>query len=145
MFEKKNCRSILLFNGLSALILSAVGVELLIYIIIQDTTIQNEESDRTNDNGDMLEQDSIKWIIRWRGVFNKFCKNLLEDHLIDLENNYITYSYERKATVKQSNPFQNHAVLLIEATKLLIQNHNDQELVLMPRKKSNHGFISFPV
>jgi hypothetical protein len=114
MLEKIDC--ILLFNGLSALIVSAVGVEVLI-CISQYTGIQ----ENINQENESLKQDTTKRIFRWRCVFNKFCVLLLEEHSI-------TYAYERKATGEKSNPFEQHVQLLIEATRLLIQNHNDQDL-----------------
>ena len=92
MLEKIDC--ILLFNGLSALIVSAVGVEVLI-CISQYTGIQ----EHINQENESLKQDTTKLIFRWRCVFNKFCVMLLEEHSI-------TYAYERKATGEKSNPFK---------------------------------------
>ena len=115
MFEAIDC--ILLFNGLTALIVSAVGVEVLI-CVFQETSIQDEHSNQANE---YLKQDTTKRILRWRCVFNQFCVLLLEDHSI-------TYNYERKTAGEKSNPFEQHASLLIGATRLLIQNHRDQDL-----------------
>lgn len=118
---------ILLFNGLSALFLTAAGVELLIYFC-QDTINQFEHS--------YHKVDSTKRISRWRDVFKCFCEGLLED-------NSMTYSYERMSTGEKSNPFDQHAILLIQATRLLIKNHNDQELgpCTMREIKSWFSFI----
>jgi hypothetical protein len=107
MLEKIDC--ILLFNGLTALIVSAVGVEVLI-CIFQDTSIQDEHSNQANES---LKQDTTQRIFRWRRVFNKFCVVLLKYHSI-------TYAYERQATGEKSNPFEQHVRLLIEAIRLLI-------------------------